>query len=55
MSPLNDDTKLQFGDNNKNWKNWKIVNILKKYNIINFNTIRYILTALDNIIQSSLN
>ena len=32
--------------NNKNWKVWKII---KKYNIINFKTIRYKMTTSGNI------
>ena len=39
----------------KNWKDWKVIEILKMYNIGNFETFRYKLIALGNIIQSILN
>ena len=53
MEPLNDKNKLQIDEkNNKNWNVWKN---LKKYSIMNFETIRYKPTALGNIIQSMVN
>ena len=54
MGPLDDENKLQVGEkNNKNSK--KFEKISKKYNIKNFMTIRYKLTASSNTIHSMFN
>ena len=47
IEPLNGENKLQGDEKNKNWKKHSKTN-----NIINFNTIRYKLTALNNIFFS---
>ena len=53
MGPLNDENKLQVDE--KNNKNEKFEKSLKMYNIINFQTIRYRLTALCKIIHLIVN
>ena len=44
MGPLKDENKLQVDE--KNNKNWKFKKSLKMYDITNFKTIRYKMTAL---------
>ena len=53
MGPLNDENNLQFDEKNK--KNKKFGKSSKKYNIINFKTIRYKLTASCKIVQFIFN
>ena len=54
MGPLNDENELQGDEKNKN-ENEKSLLSLKMYNIINFKTIRYKLTASRNNIHSIIN
>ena len=53
---LNDENKLQVDKNHKkNWKNWNILKIFEKYNIMNFKAIRYKICASGKIVYSILN